>query len=56
MSVPPGGRWSDYFEPSTNPTKFTYEADDTYGKGQTIYMIEDGIDEDHPVCACLYKS
>lgn len=50
MSVPPGGQWSDFWEPQNNPTTFTYEADDTYGRGQTIYMVEDGINADHPVC------
>ena len=50
MSVPPGGDWKDSFEPKTNPTTFNFEADDTYGRGQTIYLVEDGIDDQHPVC------
>ncbi|KAL2198358.1 pectate lyase superfamily protein-domain-containing protein, partial [Corynascus similis CBS 632.67] len=54
MSVPPGGQWSDFWEPQNNPTTFTYEADDTYGRGQTIYMVEDGINADHPEFASSY--
>ena len=49
MSVPPNGKWSDFFQPQQSPTGFTYEADDTYGRGQTIYLVEDGIPATHPV-------
>jgi hypothetical protein len=49
MSVPPNGKWGDFFQPQQSPTRFTYEADDTYGRGQTIYLVEDGIPATHPV-------
>ncbi|KFA45429.1 hypothetical protein S40293_10065 [Stachybotrys chartarum IBT 40293] len=48
MSVSPGGRWQDYYEPQTNPTEFYYNADDSFGRGQVIYLVEDGINTDHP--------
>lgn len=56
MSVPPGGKWNDYFEPKDKPENFTFEADNTYGRGQIIYMIEDDINLDHQVYLRLTSS
>ncbi|KAK7943020.1 Glucan 1-3-beta-glucosidase [Apiospora aurea] len=43
ISVPPEELWDDY----AGAGDFLYSADDSFGTGQTIYFIEDGIDDGH---------
>ena len=49
MSIPPKGKWEDYFSPEGNPNELGKKADSSFGRGQTIYLVEDGIFENHPV-------
>jgi len=56
MSVPPGERWSGYFTGLENsPGTFLYEADDSFGRGQTIYLVEDNIPSGHSVSLEVHK-
>jgi hypothetical protein len=49
MSVPPGGDWADYWDRETNPQQFHYDMDDALGSGQTIYLVEDDLNQGQSV-------
>jgi hypothetical protein len=49
MSIPPKGKWEDYFSSQGNPTELGGKFDSSFGRGQTVYLVEDGIFENHPV-------
>jgi hypothetical protein len=49
MSCPPGVDPSYFYKAGTHasPTSFRFEADDSFGRGQIIYLVEDSIDRTH---------
>jgi hypothetical protein len=49
ISVPPGGDWVDYWNQETNPQEFDYDRDDALGSGQTIYLVEDDLNQNQAV-------
>lgn len=57
MSVPLGRKWvDDYWDPKTNPEQvnpnpqqFRLDVDNALGSGQTIYLVEDVLNQRQPV-------
>ncbi|EGX95651.1 peptidase, putative [Cordyceps militaris CM01] len=45
ISTPPGGKWSDAWDNKNNPQRFDYDAGGPLGRGQTIYLVEDDVDQ-----------
>src|SRR5690348_3417354 len=58
MSVPPGEEWRSEEYTEDGEAGYKYTAQTSFGEGQVIYVIEQGLDRSHTVSArcCLPAS
>lgn len=48
ISVPPGEKWEDKWDTSGSRLfAMSFDLDDSFGQGQTVYILEDGADYSH---------
>jgi len=59
LSVPPGEDWRSEEYTEASEAGYKYTAQTSFGEGQVIYVVEQGLDRSHTVsgpCCCLRAS